>query len=48
MARTAGAPIGRQYSLDDVRLVEVPEPGTIALLSCGLIGLAAFAWRKRK
>jgi hypothetical protein len=47
MARTAGAPIGRQYSLDEVRLVEVPEPGTIALLSCGLIGLAAFVWRKR-
>jgi hypothetical protein len=47
MARTAGAPIGRQYILDDVHLVEVPEPGTIALLSFGLIGLVAFAWRKR-
>jgi hypothetical protein len=28
--------------------VPVPEPGTIALLSSGLIGLAIFAWRKRK
>jgi hypothetical protein len=26
----------------------VPEPGTLALLATGLIGLAAYAWRKRK
>jgi hypothetical protein len=26
----------------------VPEPGTLLLLTVGLIGLAAFAWRKRK
>ena len=26
----------------------IPEPGTLALLACGLIGLLAYAWRKRK
>jgi hypothetical protein len=26
----------------------VPEPGTVALLATGLIGLLAYAWRKRK
>jgi hypothetical protein len=26
----------------------VPEPGTLALLAAGLIGLIAYAWRKRK
>lgn len=35
---------------DRVRLdyVGVPEPGTIVLLIIGLIGLLAYAWRKRK
>ena len=28
--------------------VTIPEPGTIALLGCGLVGLVAYAWRKRK
>lgn len=26
----------------------VPEPGTLALFACGLLGLLAYAWRKRK
>jgi hypothetical protein len=26
----------------------VPEPGTLALLAGGLVGLLAYAWRKRK
>ena len=29
-------------------LAEVPEPGTLALLATGVIGLLACAWRKRK
>jgi sugar lactone lactonase YvrE len=28
--------------------IVVPEPGTLALLACGLMGLLAYAWRKRK
>lgn len=31
-----------------VTIVPVPEPSTIALLGCGLFGLLAYAWRKRK
>jgi hypothetical protein len=27
---------------------EVPEPSTVVLLACGLAGLVAYAWRKRK
>jgi hypothetical protein len=29
-------------------LVPIPEPGTLALLAGGLVGLIAYAWRKRK
>ncbi len=36
--------------VDDVSVftADVPEPSTLALLACGLIGLLAYAWRKRK
>jgi hypothetical protein len=29
-------------------LTTIPEPGTLALLATGLMGLLAYAWRKRK
>jgi autotransporter-associated beta strand protein len=31
-----------------VNLVVIPEPGTLTLLAAGLLGLIAYAWRKRK
>ena len=31
-----------------MQLVEVPEPGTLALLTANLVGLLAYAWRKRR
>ncbi|NLF08580.1 MAG: PEP-CTERM sorting domain-containing protein [Pirellulaceae bacterium] len=34
--------------IDDISITKVPEPSTLALLGCGLFGLLAYAWRKRK
>jgi hypothetical protein len=31
-----------------ISVLIVPEPSTLALLGCGLFGLLAYAWRKRK
>ena len=36
---------GHAYSMG---LSPVPEPGTLAILATGLMGLLAYAWRKRK
>jgi hypothetical protein len=38
------------WLVDNVRVTStpVPEPGTIALLATGLLGLLAYAWRKKK
>lgn len=33
---------------DNVRLDYVPEPGTMALVASGLLGLLCYAWRKRR
>lgn len=41
------SPVGYIGKGDSVQFV-VPEPSTLALLGCGLFGLLAYAWRKRK
>lgn len=37
-----------QFNAVVVRDITVPEPGTIVLFCAGIIGLLAYAWRKRK
>jgi len=32
--------------VDNIRFI--PEPGTLVLLGCGLVGLLCYAWRKRR
>lgn len=39
---------GMPYYFDNVSLTTIPEPGTLVLLASGLVGLLAYAWRKRK
>jgi hypothetical protein len=39
---------GSSVGLSEVRFEKIPEPGTLALLAAGLVGLLAYAWRKRK
>lgn len=39
---------GGQHTRVDATFTQVPEPGTLALLVCGLVGLSVFAWKKRK
>lgn len=34
--------------IDNLVCRTIPEPSTLALLGCGLVGLLAYAWRKRK
>jgi len=44
----SGDHIGYNGIGDSVNVSRVPEPSTLALLGCGLFGLLAYAWRKRK
>jgi hypothetical protein len=38
----------RVVELQAFNLAGVPEPSSLAILSCGLVGLVAYGWRKRK
>jgi len=44
---SSAADVGHGDRIFEVQAL-VPEPGTLALLATGLIGLLAYAWRKRK
>ena len=39
-----------EHTLDNLQVVGIglPEPSTLVLLAIGLLGLLAYAWRKRK
>lgn len=40
--------LNKTGKVDDIRIDQVPEPSTLVLLAGGLLGLLAYAWRKRK
>ncbi len=46
-ARSGGVAVFTGY-IDNLTVSTIPEPSTIAILTTGLIGLLAYAWRKRR
>ncbi len=34
--------------IDNISVTRIPEPSTLALLACGLMGLLAYAWKRRR
>lgn len=36
------------WAFDNVSVLSTPEPGTVALLLTGLLGMVIYAWRKRR
>lgn len=42
-----GGAIGFVGALDELTISQIPEPSSIVLVTCGMLGLAAYAWRKR-
>ena len=43
-----GSQFGYNFDANTDLLISVPEPSTLVLLTMGLFGLAAYAWRKRR
>jgi hypothetical protein len=48
LADTGPGPGNAGFSAIALSASPVPEPGTIALLASGLVGLVCYAWRKRR
>jgi cytochrome c len=44
----SGNPATATFDNFSIKVADVPEPSTLAMLAGGLIGLIAYAWRKRK
>lgn len=40
--------LGAETNLQGIMFSSVPEPGTLTLVATGLVGLLAYAWRRRK
>jgi hypothetical protein len=36
------------WSVDNLTVSSIPEPGTLTMLTCGIFGLLAYVWRRRK